>query len=534
MKQSLFVAALLLFISSCSLAQTVGVISAEPGLAPGYCLYARGTRTLLINTCGELVYEWSHSTQPGLAVYLLEDGNLLRTQSIVSPVFSGGGSGGGVELVSPSGEVLWQADFTSTQWHPHHDIEPLPNGNFLMILWEYVGAEEAIALGRMPGLLLDNALWPTLVWEVEMVGTSDYNVVWEWHMKDHFIQDADPSLPNFGDPAEFPQKLNINLGGTDDDMLHVNGIDYHADRDEVVLSSRDLSELYVIDHAITSEEATGAAGDILYRWGNPINYGVEGEQQLSLQHQVEWVPEGSPGAGNLTVFNNGNAFGFSSMVEIVPPLDDEGNYVMPPMVAAGPEAPTWSWSNTANPSQFYSHFISGMHRLHNGNSIACEGDNGRFWEVTPEGELVWQYVNPVLNAGGVLEQGQVPGNGPGTDNQVFRVRKLPEDYPGILALELNPDPEPLEINPLPAPENCIPLGVDAYLSPTGKVYPNPVEAGGEVRWKNDAVVWRLMDGLGREIRTGLGTSCVAPEQSGWYVLVVEQVGHMEVHRLLVH
>ena len=33
-------------------------------------------------------------------------------------------------------------------------------------------------------------------------------------------------------------------------------------------------------------------------------------------------------------------------------------------------------------------------RLPNGNTLVCESSYGRFFEVTQEGEIVWEYVNP--------------------------------------------------------------------------------------------------------------------------------------------
>ena len=45
-------------------------------------------------------------------------------------------------------------------------------------------------------------------------------------------------------------------------------------------------------------------------------------------------------------------------------------------------------------NRFYSPFISGMQRLPNGNTMITEGSHGRIFEVTPEHELVWEYVCP--------------------------------------------------------------------------------------------------------------------------------------------
>src|SRR5207253_9990512 len=54
------------------------------------------------------------------------------------------------------------------------------------------------------------------------------------------------------------------------------------------------------------------------------------------------------------------------------------------------------WSYTApKKNDFFSRYISGAQRLANGNTLICSRANGTVFEVTPEKEIVWKYVNPV-------------------------------------------------------------------------------------------------------------------------------------------
>ena len=124
---------------------------------------------------------------------------------------------------------------------------------------------------------------------------------------------------------------------------------------------------------------------------------------------------------------------YSSVEEIAPPVDADGNYALVPGAAYGPPAQSWIYTATP-PSSFSAQNISGAQRLPNGNTLICDGPHGTFFEVTPGGESVWRYVNPIV-ASGPLNQGD-PVQGQG--NNVFKVRRYGPDYPGLAGRELTP------------------------------------------------------------------------------------------------
>jgi len=141
---------LFLVLSSCSIQaqiQTVGLFTNTQDSYNGYTLFSNNTVTYLIDNCGFVVNSWQSEYRPGVSVYLLENGNLLRTAR-VSGAFSGGGSGGLFELFSWDGDLLWSHRFADESQQSHHDIEPLPNGNFLALVWRSISGDEAEAQGR--------------------------------------------------------------------------------------------------------------------------------------------------------------------------------------------------------------------------------------------------------------------------------------------------------------------------------------------------------------------------------------------------
>ena len=426
--------------------QTVGLFLNEEGAMEGYTLFAPVSfeTTYLIDNDGLLVHSWDSEYRPSLSGYLLENGNLLRGAKLAfDPAFGVGG--GRVEELAWDGTVVWEFEYRTDQFVLHHDIEPLPNGNVLMIAWEKKTAAEAIAAGRNLALLRDGELWPDHIIEVRPTGASGGDIVWEWHLWDHLVQDIAPAMDNFGVVADHPELVDLNfMQAPGADWNHTNGIDYNEELDQILISPRHFSEFWVIDHSTTTEEAashtggnSGKGGDLLYRWGNPRVYdaGDAGDRTLFFPHNPQWIEAGLPGEGNILVFSNGPRPGgeISSVDEIVPPVDGDGNYSLTPGEAYGPATAIWTYM-ADEPLDFYSEFISGAQRLANGNTLIDEGMNGNFFEVTAAGDVVWRYVNPVAAVGPLAQGDPIPF----PDNRVFKVFRYSADDAGLDGQDLSP------------------------------------------------------------------------------------------------
>ena len=392
----------------------------------GYTLFAPigQTDTYLIDSAESIVHSWSSDYSPALSAYLLEDGSLLRTASPPSPWFAAGGAGGRVEQWTWDGELAWEFDYSGGEYRLHHDVEMLPNGNVLMVAWEWVPEADALAAGRDPNLLTDGELWADHIIEVSPTGASGGDIVWEWHVTDHLVQDYDATQANYGVVADHPELIDVNYvsGRAGADWTHINSIDYNAELDQIMVSVRGFSEIWVIDHGTTTAEAAGDSGDLLYRWGNPQTYdaGTSADQTLFAQHDAQWIADGLPGEDNVLVFNNGTGRDYSSVDEIAPPVEVDGSYSLSAGQSYDPDALTWSYS--ADPADsFYADHISGAQRLANGNTLVCSGVDGYLFEVTSEGELVWEYDH---------------------DGSVFRATRYDQEYAGFDGTAL--DDEPVE------------------------------------------------------------------------------------------
>lgn len=464
---------------------------------------------------GTAVHAWETVGTPGVAVYLTERGTLLRCNQVEDhPIFTGGGQGGWVQEIDADGSLLWDLRWDSETGLHHHDIEELPNGNVLLIAWDRYTREEALARGRDPELLEGEEFWPDAIYEIQPTRPEGGEVVWSWHAWDHLIQDFDPKAPNYGDPAEHPERIDINgdrdpeppseallareeaqmaaLGYAGDDgdgdeaddpgpaagdrgpggdreedpekaaqkkrvknadWMHTNGIDYNAELDQIAISIRRFDEVWIIDHSTTTAEAAssrggrwGKGGDLLYRWGNPFAYGM-GEwedRELFGQHHVQWIPEGYLGAGNLILFNNGSRRlpepegedvereEWSSIDEWWVPRDADGHYARVEGEPFGPRSPDWRYESTPR-SEFFSSFISGVQRLENGNTLVCSGAQGWVFELTPDGDVVWDWKNPYGYHESELETAKEdPGDAKPTS--LFRATRYAADHPGIVAL----------------------------------------------------------------------------------------------------
>lgn len=447
---------LVLLLPAMAAAQpTVGLISYDESAAyDGYTLYSPfpSDTTYLLDNWGRVVHTWATGGSPLKHAYLLEDGTLVKTQNHGgATTIDAPGSSSTVKMFDWDGNLIWDYTYLSATVRLHHDIEPMPNGNVLMIAWELKDADDIIAAGGDTTGIENHELWPDHIIEVQPTGLTTGDIVWKWHMWDHLIQDFDNAKANFGVVADHPELIDIGQTfAGESDWGHINGIDYNPYLDQIVLSTPNFNELWVIDHSTTTAEAAGhtggdrgMGGDILYRWGNPSMYGrgTSNDQKLFFQHDVQWIEPGLAGAGNLLLFNNRNPADppgpendYSTVDELITPVQADSSYPVPGSPNPhGPSDFVWSYG-TANPQDFIGRAVSGAQRLPNGNTLVCNGAGGTIFEVTNDSVEVWRYVNPITNTG-LAAQGDSIAD---FTNLYFKCNRYGPGYPAFDGRDLTP------------------------------------------------------------------------------------------------
>lgn len=340
-------------------------------------------KTHLIDMNGNQVHSWDYESFPPVPLSADQAGGekghllvqLARAEKLPEHASPGNGlTNASVGEVDWDGNVEWQWGSQAHPVYQHHDMRKLPNGNNLVM------TAETRELNGFDYPVIDNA-----VEEVD----ADGKVVWQWKAGDHLDE------MGFSDVA-----MRSLKDSKDPDFLHLNtatpvGPNHWFDEgderfapDNILVNSRNANVMFIIDRD-TGEIVWRIGPDfpalqLTGKLGRPID-------QTVGAHDAHFIPKGLPGAGNLLLFDNQGNAGF--------PPSKQGFFSSSRVIEVDPATDKIVWQYTGNMSgrsswTFYSSFISSARRLPNGNTLIDEGQNGRLFQVTPEGEIVWEYVSP--------------------------------------------------------------------------------------------------------------------------------------------
>ncbi len=386
-----------------------------------YTLFNAYDKVYLIDNCGDIVHEWQASSLRHHAK-LLPNGDIIYIE------------GGWIFRYNWEGASVAQLTDNDPEIHLEYEVIILPNGNYLCVGRKNFSHAQFAEIGYW----IPPGSFPT---EIDVVVELDQvtgNIVWEWDLADHVIQERDPNAPNYGVLKDNPQLLNTDAILTYDwentESFMINGMDYNPDLDQIILSVRKLSELVIIDHSTTTAEAAGHSGglygkggDILWRWGNPANYdcGTTANRSLFFEHNPKWITKG-PHVGKISCYNNGlnrpnTPFGeqYSEVLVLAPQMDANWNYMRDANGAFLPAAPELNYGKMTTNTPFYSGYTSGAEFMANGNVYITNGYKGRLMEINSSGDVVWRYTVP-------------------NTYYIFRSEKYPLNYAAFSGRDLTP------------------------------------------------------------------------------------------------
>lgn len=325
---------------------------------PGVTLLTplQDTGVWMIDMYGEVVKHWETGYSPGMYGELLPNGHLLYHGKLQDgPLADLEGAGGALLEFDGDGHKVWEYQ----DLYLHHGFYRMENGNTLVIRWVEVpkhiasrirtGAPEvkeisdeiaAKVKNAGSGTERNNVTWGDAIQEVTCRG----DVVWEWIGHEHLDPEIDRRCV-FCRHSEW---------------THANSISELPDGN-ILVSFSGTHTIAVIDKR---------TGDIRWRWGGC-------GMHVGHPHSATMLDD-----GDVLFFDNGLHYpaGWSKVVEIDPKLSGFGEEV-------------WIYPRSPMTEQFTSSTMSNCQRLPNGNTFICEGEWGRLFEVTPAGELCWEWVN---------------------------------------------------------------------------------------------------------------------------------------------
>ena len=369
-------------------------------------------QSFLIDMNGNEVHHWTHGGMPPVLLNpALTGGARGRLLTQLSPIDAPAGGQAPPEFfrnktigeMDWDGRVLWQwgTEAPGGAARQHHDLHRLSNGDTL-ILANVIHAAPGFALPS----LTDDAIY-------EINGKGE--VVWKWVASEH--------LEELGFT---PQELQLVKATKNPDYLHVNamtplgpnkwfdGGDARFDPQNIMVGSRNANFVIIIDRK---------TGRVVWRLGP--DYPARSQQKLPRavdqivgQHNPHLIAPGLPGAGNLLLFDNQGEGGYPPAAMQTNPgsrvleIDPVEKQIVWEYTGLASDGPVWT---------FHSSFISNADRLPNGNTFINEGMNGRFFQVTPAGEIIWEYVNPHFAHSGA-------GGGRALSNAVYRAQPVSYDW----------------------------------------------------------------------------------------------------------
>jgi hypothetical protein len=401
----------------------------------GYTIYiARETGAVLVDMNGTAVHLWKGLQ--GFPNKLLPGGHVMGSLGVRDPKH-GYMDQTDVVQVDWDGKVVWKFDQYEYIEDPgqegawmarqHHDYqrEGNPVGYYVPGMDPLIDGGNTLILGHKHLInpnISDKVLVDDVIYEV----TWDGDIVWEWVCSDHFDE------MDFSEQAKNTMARNPNMvvgKGEVGDWMHINSVstlgpnrwyeagDQRFHPDNIIWDGRMTNIIAITDKA---------SGKIVWQIG-PDYDRTPALKKLGWiigQHHAHLIPKGLPGEGNILVFDNGGFAGYGAPNPGSPTGHNNALRDYSRVIEFDPITLEIIWQYTFFEAgylnkmcryNFYSPLISSAQRLPNGNTFITEGSGGRMIEVTPDHELVWEYISPYYGMDG-------------KSNYVYRAYRVPYQW----------------------------------------------------------------------------------------------------------
>jgi len=411
----------------------------------GYTVYAtevEGQGSVLIDMNGNVVKQWFNMSNMDHPVKILKGGYIMgATREKVEHV--------GREWKHPestdlsimdwNGKIVW--NFSKAGMHHDFQLPGNPVGYWVPGMPMTLNTDKVLILSHK---MVKNPRISDKLLEDDYLVEVDTNgkVLWEYlysNNKDFaamgFTEEDKNTMykhPNFA-----ATRIKGTQGG---DWTHINCASYVGPNkwydedpvkyamfhpDNIISDGRQTNTLEIIDHK--TKKRVWQVGPY---YAPDTMWTFNGKQYPNAYKRLDWIigvhhthmiPKGLPGEGNILTYDNGGRGGYGAPNPGSPNGLNNAIRDSSRVLEFDPTTlrVVWEYSGRTmgyrDEYKIYSAYVSGAQRLPNGNTLITNGSVGQFMEVTPDLEIVWEYISPYFNKTGKY-------------NLVYRCYRVPYDY----------------------------------------------------------------------------------------------------------